>query len=201
LPHARAHNLRVFGSVPGKQQRRGLARHTSHAEDHARHDALAAGTHRKMVRVLLAPSASEPSRSELGTPRRTVSWPEGRWESSSGSGRSRRPRAEVVHGHNDHRPGENSDDDGGHAVQQIAVVAYQTSARFCRELRQVDAAQESRWNADGAAIRINTHCHIALAIPLALRPERGQLGEKTEIDGAPAIHYQIAQVSGTEPTR
>jgi hypothetical protein len=191
----------------GEQQRRGLSRHARHAQDHAGQNALAWPPARPRgwcTFHLLAPSASAPSRSEFGTVAGTARWRAGRWESSSGSARSRRPaRRNGACGTTTTRPGENADHDGGHAVQQVRGVADQHRQGLAAELRQIDAAQNPDRNADQAAAPGSIRAaHDGIGHAAAgFAGRQGKLGEESSNRASASRYRPDSRGSGTEPTR
>src|SRR5580698_6789095 len=148
----------------------------------------------RIVRVLLAPKASDPSRIEFGMERKNCSV-------------VRRPmgiiirlranppaQAEKVCIGTTTSPCKDANHDGWHAVQQVRGVAHEHRKGLAAELSQVDTTQESHRNADehrdqdGYATSDNGVSQSSAA----LARRKGQLGEKVPIQGAEAVPHQEA---------
>ena len=104
-------------------------------------------------------------------------------------------RREVLEGEHDERVGEDADDDGGDAVEQVGGVADDESDGAGAEFREIDGAEKTDRHADergeekelGAA---NDGVGHAAA---GFTDGSGELGEEVPVDGSTAVIDEIAE--------
>src|SRR5580692_7690221 len=110
-------------------------------------------------------------------------------------GKTAGPGGESMHGNNDDGPGENTDDDGWNAVQQVGGVADEHGKCFTSEFGQVNASQESDRDADqNRDPDGDAAAHDGVGQTSAgLTGRKGQLGEEIPIQRTETVPDQKAK--------
>ena len=101
----------------------------------------------------------------------------------------------MFEGQDDQGVGEDADDDGGDAVEQVCGVADDEGHGAAAEFGEIDAAEETYWHTDerrekkklGAADDGVGHAAAGFA------DRSGELGEEGPVDGCSAVVHEIAE--------